>query len=174
MEIPTSQLQPMEVSVRRASSRDLPRLVELHRAADAALQEQRGGSHLGAERGRGSIAEDVEASLTEELTGQQSQILLGCVGEAIVGHAVLRFPPAVAGTVESRSVAELRELFVDPRARQIGVGSALLEAARDEAASRGCTGIDSVALPGDRATKNFFEDHGMVARAIVVHGSLDP
>jgi hypothetical protein len=37
----------------------------------------------------------------------------------------------------------------------------------------GCFGIDSLALPGDRSTKNFFESFGLVARAIVVHRSLD-
>ena len=35
--------------------------------------------------------------------------------------------------------------------------------------------MDSLALPGDRATKNFFETHGLVARAITVHRRLtDP
>ena len=37
---------------------------------------------------------------------------------------------------------------------------------------RGCVGVDSLALPGDRATKNFFESFGLVARAIVVHRPL--
>jgi hypothetical protein len=32
--------------------------------------------------------------------------------------------------------------------------------------------MDSLALPGDRATKNFFESFGLKARAIVVHRSL--
>ena len=37
------------------------------------------------------------------------------------------------------------------------------------AAAQGCFGVDSLALPGDRHTKNFFESFGLVARAIVVH-----
>jgi hypothetical protein len=36
----------------------------------------------------------------------------------------------------------------------------------------GCFGVDSLALPGDRHTKNFFESFGLVARAIVVHRKL--
>jgi hypothetical protein len=32
--------------------------------------------------------------------------------------------------------------------------------------------VDSLALPGDRHTKNFFEAFGLVARAIVVHKTL--
>jgi hypothetical protein len=38
----------------------------------------------------------------------------------------------------------------------------------------GCSGVDSLALPGDRATKNFFESFGLVARALIVHKDLDP
>ena len=62
----------------------------------------------------------------------------------------------------------ITELWVDPDAREVGVGTALLEVMRREAAARDMSGLDSVALPGDRNTKNFFEDHAMVARAIVV------
>ena len=40
------------------------------------------------------------------------------------------------------------------------------------ARDHGCFGLDSLALPGDRATKNFFESFGLVARAIVVHKPL--
>ena len=49
----------------------------------------------------------------------------------------------------------------------------MLAATISWAAGRGCDGIDAVALPGDRATKNFFESHGLVARAIIAHRSLD-
>jgi hypothetical protein len=38
--------------------------------------------------------------------------------------------------------------------------------------AQGCFGVDSLALPGDRHTKNFFESFGLVARAIVVHRSI--
>ena len=36
----------------------------------------------------------------------------------------------------------------------------------------GCVGVDSLALPGNRHTKNFFETFGFKARALVVHRSL--
>ncbi len=38
----------------------------------------------------------------------------------------------------------------------------------------GCAGIDAVALPGNRATKNFFERYGLTARALLVHRRLGP
>jgi len=40
--------------------------------------------------------------------------------------------------------------------------------------ARGCRGVDSLALPGERATKNFFERYGLTARAIIVHRPLGP
>lgn len=40
------------------------------------------------------------------------------------------------------------------------------------ATAAGCLGIDALALPGNRETKNFFEASGLTARAIVVHRSL--
>ena len=41
----------------------------------------------------------------------------------------------------------------------------LLEWCRDQ----GCRGVDALALPGMRATKNFFEESGFSARLIVMH-----
>ena len=52
-------------------------------------------------------------------------------------------------------------------ARQIRSGPAIAWATE-----RGCFGIESMALPGNRETKNFFERFGLVARAIVVHRAL--
>mgnify|MGYP001466663926 FL=1 len=42
----------------------------------------------------------------------------------------------------------------------------------DAARADGAVGIDSLALPGDRANTHFFERFGLTARAIVVHRSL--
>jgi hypothetical protein len=38
---------------------------------------------------------------------------------------------------------------------------------------RGCSGVDATALPGNRATKNFFEESGFTARLLVMHHRLD-
>jgi hypothetical protein len=47
-----------------------------------------------------------------------------------------------------------------------------MEAVLAWAGERGCVGVDALALPGSRETKNFFESFGLVARAIVVHRDL--
>ena len=69
--------------------------------------------------------------------------------------------------------AVVEEIFVEPEARAVGVGESILGALLEVAKERGALAIQSVALPGDRATKNFFETHGMVARAIIDHRWLD-
>ena len=67
----------------------------------------------------------------------------------------------------------LDDIYVEPEAREVGVGEALMDAVEAWCRGRGCIGIDSLALPGNRETKNFFETLRSVARAIVVHRSLD-
>ena len=69
-------------------------------------------------------------------------------------------------------LARLTDVYVEPEARGVGVGEMLLDAVVAWATERGCIGIDSLALPGNRETKNFFESFGLVARAIVVHRPL--
>ncbi len=69
--------------------------------------------------------------------------------------------------------ARLDSLFVVPELRGIGIGHELFSHAVRELRRLGCEGLDAVALPGDRATKNFFEAHGMVTRALVVNTRLE-
>ena len=66
------------------------------------------------------------------------------------------------------------ELVVDPDARGVGLGVCLLEDAVAWAKAVGAVGIESTALPGQRATKNFFEAAGMKARLLTVYASLLP
>ena len=95
-------------------------------------------------------------------------VLAGTYDEIVVGYARIERRPLADGT----ALAVLTDIFVEPEARGVGIGEALLDAAIAWARQAGCRGIDSVALPGMRATKNFFEAAGLVARAITVHRSL--
>jgi hypothetical protein len=54
----------------------------------------------------------------------------------------------------------------------VGVGDRLIDAAAELAGGWGCAYLDSVVLPGDRETKNFFEAHGMVSRLLRVSRPL--
>jgi GNAT superfamily N-acetyltransferase len=69
--------------------------------------------------------------------------------------------------------AIITELFVEPPARSAGVGHLLIDALLTRSGAAGCMTIDASALPGDRATKNFFEAHAMTARLLIVSRRLD-
>jgi GNAT superfamily N-acetyltransferase len=70
------------------------------------------------------------------------------------------------------SVAMVRRVYVDDRARDLGAGATLIDELRDRARLQGCNRIDAYALPGDRLTKNLFERAGMKARLLIASSDL--
>lgn len=152
-------------AARPASKDDLPRLVELARAAIAELRSTKGGEVWARREARG---EPLGESLAADLANADAVVRAGTIDDAVIGYAV-----AVIETLsDGGELARLTDVYVEPEARGVGVGEALLDAVIAWATERGCVGIDSLALPGNRETKNFFESFGLVARAIVVHRSL--
>jgi GNAT superfamily N-acetyltransferase len=67
----------------------------------------------------------------------------------------------------------LSEIYVDPAARGLGVGERMMDLVLSWCADHHCQGIDSLALPGMRDSKNFFERFGLKARLLVVHRALE-
>ena len=51
--------------------------------------------------------------------------------------------------------------YVEPEARGVGVGRALIDSLVAWFTASGCRGVDVTALPGDRETKNFLEGLGV-------------
>lgn len=96
--------------------------------------------------------------------------LVGTVSDVVVGFAEVHR----LALGEGGSIAVLEALYVEPEAREVGVGEALMEAVLRWAKDAGCEGIDAEVLPGSRAAKNFFERFGLVARSLVVHRPLSP
>ncbi len=130
------------------------------------VQDARGGRLL-VERDR--RPGDSARFVARGLAGAEDVVVaVGTLDDVVVGYAVVCEEPTSAGPI-----AEIVELWVTPDARQVGVGEELLAFIERWAIERGCRGIDADALPGDRDTKNFFESHGLVARSIRVHRSLD-
>ncbi|MCB1028678.1 MAG: GNAT family N-acetyltransferase, partial [Microthrixaceae bacterium] len=128
---------PLEV--RRATSSDLPHVLELVRNAHRLQLQQRDGRVW-------SVADAPlvdEARLHERLG--DGLVLLGTVLGVPVGVAVVRHQP-----VEGGRLAVIEEIFTEPEARRVGVGRRLIEQVERWAVETGCLGIDSVALPGDR------------------------
>lgn len=67
--------------------------------------------------------------------------------------------------------AFVSHVYVDPDARSVGVGDALLQEVLQRATSASGM-IKAVALPGDREMKNLFERHGLTAQTIIVGRKL--
>jgi GNAT superfamily N-acetyltransferase len=150
---------------RPATEADLEPLVDLARAAIKELAGEKGGSVWQRHAAR---AEPVDEGLAHDLADPASLVLAGTIDDTVVGYSVTTIEELSDGS----RLAVVRDLFVEPGARGVGVGAALMDAVLAWAADQGCDGVDALALPGSRATKNFFEGFGLVARAIIVHRDL--
>ncbi|HSO95693.1 MAG TPA: GNAT family N-acetyltransferase [Acidimicrobiia bacterium] len=147
---------------RPAERGDLPRVAALARELRDELVPMRGGALLAA---RDARPEPLEATFAALLTHPDIRVVVGLIDDVIVGFGVLEVE--VLSTNEL--LGRITELFVEPEARSVSVGEAMTEALLAFATERRCVGVDTLALPGHRATKNFFEEQGFVARLLVMH-----
>lgn len=154
------------VSVRPAGSGDIDALSAAHLLGQAAVVDARGGPLDTLLRGRGN---PVEPTFEADLAEAGTHVWVGTADDAFAGYCVLK----IETLRNDERLGVVHDLWVHPSARGIGIGYALMRRATDTAIDAGCRGIDARALPGDRATKNFFESFGLVARAIEVHKSFD-
>lgn len=157
----------MDVEARAAAPDDLDDLATLAAEAIESLAPIRGGTVW---RRHASRAEPVRVSLADDLASSDAHVVAGTIDGTVVGYAVVRAETLLDGG----RLATVSDLFTAPGARGVGVGEAMMDAVLAWSADAGCFGVDSLALPGDRETKNFFESFGLVARAIVVHRDLGP
>ncbi len=155
----------MEVHARPATEGDLPALVQLATEAIEELTPHRGGGVWRRERARSLPPDD---SLAADLTDPGAHVVVGTIDGTPVGYGVLRVRELRDGSL----LGVVEDLFTLEGARGVSVGEEIMNALVDAARDAGCFGVDSLALPGDRETKNFFESFGLVARAILVHRSL--
>lgn len=147
-------------SARPAAGADLDDLTRLWAHAVDELDGQRGGGPLA-----GALARtDLAGFLTGALADRDRLLVLGLIDEAAVGLASLR---ADRGGREPLGRLEL--IFVEPRARQVGVAAAMLAVVEDTCRDWGMSGLDAPALPGNRSAKSFFETQGMQARLLIMH-----
>ncbi|HTN78379.1 MAG TPA: GNAT family N-acetyltransferase [Acidimicrobiales bacterium] len=152
-------------SARPATLGDLTRIAELAERAVAELAVTKGGAVWSRREARAKPYAD---SLRADLEATDHHLLVGEFAGAVVGYAVVRAEVLRDGGI----LGVIDDIYVEPEAREVGVGEALMDGVEQWCRSRRCIGIDALALPGNRETKNFFETFGLVARAIVVHRPL--
>lgn len=150
-------------SARLATIEDLPAIEWIGEAALAPMPEARGGPVFSSfEIGFKTPTERASEAVSDR------RCVVGEFDGVVFGYAVF--------TVELRDSGEkLGRLFdfaVYPDARGVGIGEAMMDLVVADLIERGCAGVDAWALPGDRATKNFFETFGLKARLLTAHRSF--
>ncbi len=151
---------------RPATTADVGRLAELYRQAKEELLEFRGANLLFLREVR---RDPVEQSLDDEIADRRRGVWVGTIDDFVVGYAAGR----IDDLPEGERLGVIEDLFVESEARAVGVGEALANSIIAWFQDRGCTGADALALPGARATKNFFEETGFTARLLVMHKRFD-
>ena len=146
----------MNEVIRPAEIADADQLAELEAAARHHLIDQRGGAALLAEQ-------PAVGDWTAAIEDHTRWIAVAELDGFVVGYLEL----ALTG-----DLAFVRQVYVQPEARELGFGDGLLEAARQEAQRHGCSALEGSALPGDRETKNLYERAGITARKIIVSTRL--
>lgn len=150
---------------RPAVREDGDRVGALCRQALAEVQAARGGA-LYARREVGLVAKALlrPGGLDGLLAAPRRRVLVGTIDQEVVGFAVAR-----VDDVGEAGLGVLDACYVEPEARGVGVGRALIESLLAWFATSNCRGVDATALPGDRHTKNFFEAAGFKARLLTLH-----
>lgn len=150
-------------TARPATGDDLADLERLWIHAVAELDGQRGGWLIA-----GSLHRpDPAAFLASALDDPDRFLAIGFIDGVPVGVASLH-----ADRDRREPLGRLEVIYVEPRARQVGVAEALLDVVIERCRSWGVAGLDAPALPGNRAAKSFFEHQGMVARLLIMHRPL--
>ena len=92
-------------------------------------------------------------------------VLTGSLDDSIVAYLVMHLSP-------SKDRGVISHVYVEVEGRELGLGDAMVEQAIAVARDADLGGIEAVALPGDRETKNMFERAGLTARKLTVYKSL--
>ena len=156
----------IDESARPADRDDIEVVEALVEHAVAEIEPRRGGLVWARREARTRPAAD---ALRLTLNDVDQLLVVGTIDAAVVGYAAVHRELLQDDTV----LAVVDDIYVLPAARGVGVGEAMLDLCLEWARRRGCIGLDSMVLPGDRHSKNFFESFGLVARAIIVHRRLD-
>jgi GNAT superfamily N-acetyltransferase len=150
---------------RLATTDDLPRLQALLELAYEVTPSHRGGALFG----HPFRMDDVRNRVLSAIDNEHECVIAGLIDDYIVGVSVVgiddSFPDGPIGVVQ--------ELFVEPDARGVGTGEAMLDLVVMWCRERGCAGVDLAVLPGDRNAKNLCERSGFSARLLIMYRALN-
>jgi GNAT superfamily N-acetyltransferase len=143
-------------AARPARAGDRERISELRAQFFTELRAYRGGELW--------VRERMTAARLDE-----SGAFVGTLDDAVVGYGIVE----VTELRDGGRIGTVTELFVEPEAREVGVGETLVGKLLEWCREHRCSWVDATALPGHRAAKNFFEEQGFVARSLTMHRRLD-
>jgi ribosomal protein S18 acetylase RimI-like enzyme len=152
---------------RAAGGHDVARIAELAVAMRAELSVMKGGDLW---LQRSAWAEPLEEAYRALLDRDDARLVVGTIDDGVFGFGAVVLEPLRSGA----TLGVITDLFVEAGAREIGVGEAIAGELVAFCVERECVGIDSVALPGHRAAKNFFEEQHFTARMLIMHRRLEP
>ena len=154
----------IHVATRSAAKDDIPLMLRILGEAEGEIEKWRGGKVLWESRPPDSLAELLERCLARD----DMLCLLGTLDDVPVGIGLA----TQAKLANGDPIAKIQIFYVLEGARGVGAGAAIMAELAAWAEAKGCIGLDAAALPGDRSTKNFFESHGMSARALTLFKRL--
>jgi GNAT superfamily N-acetyltransferase len=148
---------------RPARAQDRQACTRLLAQALVGAATMRGGAAL--------IGEATPVTLLERWTapGETAHLAVGEYDGVVVGLMAVTVGKASGG----RRSGMIECCYVEAGARGVGVGSALVDEALVWCATRDCTDVDALALPGDRMTKQRLEAAGFSARLLTLTRRLD-
>lgn len=155
----------MTEGCRTAEVADLEAIAELAAEAVAEQRDARGGAIWSR---RETQPPPYRVSLEQSFHDPDQEIWVGTIDDTIVGYAVCRLEVLRTGEL----LASVSDLYVTEGAREVAIGETMMDAIVQWCEARQCVGIDALALPGNRQTKNFFETFGFKARLLTVHRPL--
>lgn len=146
-------------TVRSASEQDVPAIVDLAKEAQTEIAQFRGHEQLLED------STSTEQQWATAIASDTNVVLVALSSMSIIGYA--------KGDIDDKgAICLVSHVFVDPQARQLGIGAGLVGEIARVAKAKGCQTLDAVALPGDRKMKNLYERIGMPARLLIASKNL--
>jgi GNAT superfamily N-acetyltransferase len=152
---------------RLAGEHDIARIVELAHVMRAELSVMKGGAIW---LQREAWPEPLDHAYRKLIGRDDALVVVGTIDDYVLGFGAALIEPLRSGD----TLGVVTDLFVEEAAREVGIGEAIMDDLIEFCTERECIGIDGLALPGHRATKNFFEEHHFTARMLTMHHRLGP